>query len=1013
MGLRISTSIIFTAVLLSCCHSSKNESSHAVSMTPEQLRDPQNAGKSFTTYDGVGVQQFASEPMLINPTNLDIDERGRIWVCEAQNYRGFRNDHPQREAGDRILILEDTNGDGSADDQRVFYQGTDVNSALGIAKLGTKVYIAASPHMLVFTDADGDDIPEQKDTLFTGLDGVDHDHGVHAIVFGPDGKLYFNYGNEGKRLRLKSGELAKDKRGNTIEEGQVFRQGMIFRCGSDGTDLEILGHNFRNNYELAVDPFGAIWQSDNDDDGNKGTRINFVMDYGNYGFKDQITGAGWRTPRIGMHEEIPKRHWHLNDPGVVPNLLQTGAGSPTGILVYEGEMMPKVFHGQMIHCEPGKNVVRSYPVNESGAGYRAAIIPLLSSTDAWFRPSDVCVAPDGSIFVADWYDAGVGGHLMADIERGRIYRLYAKGQEKYQFIPPQLEHAEEAVHHLNHANQSVRYLAFQKVRSAENAQDLLEQLIQESDDDRLRAHAFWCLASIPEAGPSSIQLAQSESNPNLRMLALRMGRQYLSARELLSLIEQLAVDHHPGVLREAALSLRFLGGTQADKLWTDLATKYDGKDRWYLEALGIGSDLFADARFEHYLSTMNHRDLKASADIIWRMRSDKAIPHLYELVKASKTAEEMVRYFRAMHFLSPDKTAPYLARALHEKDHPKKNEMIRFALASLSPRVLQEKPEIQKRVKQVLPNLRGTDTWTMVARNAKIKSEAPILLDSALVSSQQNFRKEAINLVAEIGGLALIQKRFTQANLEGRLSLMDLATHLQGEAARDWKLRLFWDQKQPDILRHRAAKALANDWSGMSLLMDHLEADSLAEKDAEVVSTYLSQAWRNDIRQRAIAWITENKGNAPINLDDLANQIGNAEQGSIVFDQYCQGCHQVQGRGQNFGPDLSEIGDKLGKDGLLSAIVYPSLGIGFGYEGFEIRTNDGKVYSGFIESQTEDEITLRMMGGLTQTIPVTSIAARNPLSESLMTANLHQLMTEEELINLIEFLAQLKARAPT
>ena len=109
----------------------------------------------------------------------------------------------------------------------------------------------------------------------------------------------------------------------------------------DGSRFEVLGHNFRNPYEVAVDAFGTIWQSDNDDDGNRAVRINYVMEYGNYGYTDERTGAGWRTPRTGMSDSIPLRHWHLADPGVVPNVLQTGAGSPAGIMVYEGDLLPE------------------------------------------------------------------------------------------------------------------------------------------------------------------------------------------------------------------------------------------------------------------------------------------------------------------------------------------------------------------------------------------------------------------------------------------------------------------------------------------------------------------------------------------------------------------------------------------------------------------------------------------------------------------------------------------------
>src|SRR5690606_36427243 len=127
---------------------------------------------------------------------------------------------------------------------------------------------------------------------------------------------------------------------------------------------------------------------------NRGVRINYVMDYGNYGYTDEISGAGWSTRRINIEDSIPLRHWHLNDPGVVPNLLQTGSGSPTGIVVYEGTLLPERFQNQMIHCEPGHNVVRAYPVKRDGAGYSATIENILKGEDdQWFRPSDVCVAP--------------------------------------------------------------------------------------------------------------------------------------------------------------------------------------------------------------------------------------------------------------------------------------------------------------------------------------------------------------------------------------------------------------------------------------------------------------------------------------------------------------------------------------------------------------------------------------------------------------------------------------------
>ena len=352
--------------------------------------DPEDAVAGLDVYDGLEATLVAAEPDLKSLTNIDIDHRGRIWVCDVMNYRGNNGSRPE---GDRILILEDEDGDGVADKTKVYYQGRDVDTAMGICVLGNKVIVSATPNLIVFTDIDGDDKPDSKELLFTKTGQPQHDHSAHSFLFGPDGKLYWNVGNTGKAVFDKHGNPVVDLAGNeVVDNGQPYYGGMPFRCNLDGSEFEVLAHNFRNNYEVTVDSFGTLWQSDNDDDGNRGVRINYVMEYGNYGYRDQVTGAGWRTPRTNMESEIPLQHWHLNDPGVVPNLLQTGAGSPTGICVYEGELLPEVFQNQVIHCDAGPNIVRAYPVQKDGAGYSAESVDILKGArDNWFRPADgVC-----------------------------------------------------------------------------------------------------------------------------------------------------------------------------------------------------------------------------------------------------------------------------------------------------------------------------------------------------------------------------------------------------------------------------------------------------------------------------------------------------------------------------------------------------------------------------------------------------------------------------------------------
>ncbi len=251
--------------------------------------------KSLHPADGLEVTLFAAEPLVKNPTDMDIDERGRVWITEGVNYRStFQSWGILDPAGDRIVVLEDTHGDGLADKATTFYQGPEINAALGICVLGNKVIVSCSPNIFIFTDTNGDGKADTKEVLFSGISGIDHDHGVHAVSFGPDGKLYFNFGNEGRQIKDKDGKPIIDLAGDEINDhGHPYRDGMVFRCNLDGSSVEVLAHNFRNPYEVAVDSFGTLWQSDNDDDGNASVRLNYVMEYGNFGYVDEMTGAGW------------------------------------------------------------------------------------------------------------------------------------------------------------------------------------------------------------------------------------------------------------------------------------------------------------------------------------------------------------------------------------------------------------------------------------------------------------------------------------------------------------------------------------------------------------------------------------------------------------------------------------------------------------------------------------------------------------------------------------------------
>ncbi len=624
--------------------------------------------KKMTVADGLEVTLFASEPMMVNPCDLDVDARGRVWITEGANYRKWANP-PVRPEGDRILIMEDTDGDGAADKSTVFYQGTDINSALGICVLGNKVIVSVSPNVFVFTDENGDDKADKKELLFTGISGVQHDHGVHAFMFGPDGKLYFNQGNDGKQIKDKDGKPVVDIEGNVVAgAGKPYRQGFAFRCNVDGSEFEVLGHNFRNNYELAVDSFGTVWQSDNDDDGNKGVRINYVMEHGNFGYQEEKTGANWganwkKGQAKGAKEDDKVLYqWHQHDPGVVPNLINTGAGSPTGITVYEGKLLPSVFQNQVIHCDAGPRVVRAYPVKPSGAGYTAEMVNVLTSSDAWFRPSDVSVAPDGSLLIADWNDPGVGGHPAGDhdvnIMRGRVYRVAPKGA-KYATAKLDLTTAAGAVAGLQSPNSATRYLAWTALNKMQGgAEAELLKLWNSKGDNRQRARAVQLLARIKGKEDRYVQTAMRSGEPELTVTGIRMARSLKLPMD--NYLTHLVGNSSAAVRRECAIALRHSTSAEAPKLWARLAAQHDGQDRWYLEALGIGADKQEEKYFAAWLEAVKGDwNTPAGRDIVWRSRTPKTLPMLVKLITAKETsAADKDRYMRSLDFLTgPEKEA--------------------------------------------------------------------------------------------------------------------------------------------------------------------------------------------------------------------------------------------------------------------------------------------------------------------------------------------------------------------
>jgi putative membrane-bound dehydrogenase-like protein len=969
-----------------------------------QLSDEQKRSVEFAV-DGIEVPDerleltlFASEPMMTNPTNMDVDDRGRVWIAEAYNYRTKLNPrNPTKTEGDRILIMEDTDGDGVADTSKVFYQGNDINAALGIAVLGDKVYVSVSPYVYVFTDADGDDVPEKKEILFSGVGGEQHDHGMHAVTFAPDGKLYFNYGNAGEGLRDAQGNPIIDPIGRPItNETPTYQEGMVFRMDPDHTNVEILGWNFRNNYEVAVDSYGRMWQSDNDDDGNRGTRINYVMDYGNYGFKDEMTRTDWRTRRINMEDSIPLRHWHLNDPGVVPNLLQTYAGSPTGILVYEGKLLPKEYQNQVIHADAGPNIIRAYPVKESNSGFTAEIINLMdgNTRDNWFRPSDVTVAPDGSIFVSDWYDPGVGGHAMGDLDKGRVYRLAPKGV-KYKMEKPDYSSVESLIKLLQNPNRATHFKAFMALKEmGAKAEKALKELY-EGEDARMKARAFWLLTKLPN-GQEYIAAAAKDENQDIRVAAVRASRINKTNRE--DFLLPLANDQSPQVRREVALAIRYI---EMPAVWEKLAENYQAGDRWYLEALGIAAEGFWDSYLPNYLEKAGTgwTESQEATDLVWRSRSANTATLLGELIQEKKSPANS-RYFRALDF--QDKEAKNLVlKSLLKTSSPEEQIIALRQLAFDS-----ESPdrEILTLASQKAGDIRDDQDFLEIVSKYGLKEQKARLLALVLDSTDEPISQTAAKTYIGLYGAAEMPFYFSNSEEPKAIQAIEKFGTVDNVDMAKSLATVFMDTKRSLAIRETATQAMKG-YNSEGYLWEMENKNQIPADMMPIAQKLLMSTWNSEIRAAATAKFGNNAG-PEVNVASLLSKSGSIEKGKTIAQGYCLACHKIGNEGIDFGPGLTLIGDKLSEEALYNSILNPSEGMGFGYETQLVKFKDGKEIQCIVNSKTEIDLIVKLVGSSEQTIyKLSAIESVTQLNESLMPKFP---LSETELVDLVSYLETLR-----
>lgn len=935
-----------------------------------------NDGTTLFVPEGLEVELWAESPMLYNPTNMDVDARGRIWVTEAVEYRDFNNKPDARinykGQGDRVIILEDTDQDGKADKSTVFVQDMDLKAPLGIAVIGNKIFVSASPHVIVYTDENQDDKPDKKEVFLTGFGGFDHDHSLHSFLATPYGKFIFNVGNAGPHVvqdkagwTLRSGSLyaggtpynKKNEGNQKSDDGRVWVGGLALEIAPDATQLKVMAHNFRNSYEVAMDSYGNMWQNDNDDQ-VIACRTSWLMEGSNAGYFSKDGTRYWQGDRR-LDQDIFTAHWHQEDPGVLKVGDKTGAGSPTGVTVYEGDALGEKYRGMLLSCEAGRNLVFGYKTSPNGAGFKMNRFDLISSFPVndeyyvwndnfeadkrkWFRPSDAVTGTDGAIYIADWYDAVVGGHAMNDKKGyGRIYRITPKGK-KLKNPTFDFSSTRGLVNVLKSPAINVRATAFEKLKNAgEKVIPDIEVLLKDPNP-YIQARAIWLLAAL---GPKGLQKVENilleNSRTNLKNakisseIAVTAYRALRKSSKNLSGINQMLLKFplHSSILREIAIGLRDLNYKESKTDLLHIASKVSTKDPYLLTALGIGVDEKRELFYADFVKKLPANPLNlssAQSSILWELHPNASIQLIKKRAQSpSLTANQRKEALTTIAFMN----SPEAAHAMLDLTKSKLADVAQQA--------------------DYWVGFRKTNNWENVIA-WQLEEERQLSPEQKWMIASENSLLTDTTLAAE---------------------------------------------KKEEL-----AKKLALDTYGARLLMVDAVKGKIKTKVRELIELHIFNNKDMSIRSMAADYFRRPNGKS-LSIDVANNMPSDPKRGKNLFETNCISCHKASGKGADIGPDLTLIKKKFDKKNMLDAIINPSASLAFGYEPWMISTSTGSYY-GFLMADSK-QIILKDLTGKRNNIKASDVTSRVQQKNSLMPEPTSMGLKEKDLSDLTGYLLSL------
>ncbi len=952
---------------------------------------------SFAVADGFEVNLFAADPLLAKPIQMNFDARGRLWVASSETYPQIK---PGEVANDKVVVLEDADGDGRADKTTVFADGLLIPT--GIEPGDGGAYVANSTELLHLADLDGDGKADRRRVVLSGFGTEDTHHILHTLRWGPEGMLYFN-----QSIYIHS----------HVETPWGVRRlggGGIWQFRPESAWLEVLARGWVNPWGHHFDRWGQSFATD----GAGGHGINYVL-----------PGASYEAT-----------------PGASRTVSGLNPGSPKycGEEVLSGRHLPEDWRGSLLTNDFRANNVRRFVLSDDGAGYSSRQMPnLITTRYPAFRPIDIKMGPDGAIYIADWYNPIIQhGEVdfrdpRRDHTRGRIWRVTAKGRP---LVPrPDLVGANDRqlLDFLKAPEDWTRHFARRVLK--ERGPAALPALAAwvagldpaDPEAEHHRLEALWAYETLDVVEPGLLDQVLNSPDPRARAAAVRVLQHWIArVDDPFGRLALRVADDHPRVRLEAVRALGHAPEGRAAAI--------------ALRALDRPMDKFLD-----YALWLTVRDLEAfwlpalregkfdtegdSRRLIFALEAVGSPGVVVPLVEALRSGQvPPADEARVQTLIATLGGPPELAMILDLAVAPSTPEPRKAALLeALGQAARRRKAAPSGDLARVAPLLDSPDASTQAAASRAVGLWKLAPLRPRLEAIAGDPKTPADGRGAALEGLAGLGAADALATLAS--APHPLATRLEAAAALvALDARLAADRAVAALSRAQdpaddagvsaAFSAFVVAKGGPSALASALGGKSLPGDVARLGARVASISGRPDA---ALVEALNRAGGVSSGLREwppsdrrailaaVARQ-GDPARGEAIFrraGQQCLNCHAIAGAGGRVGPGLESIGASAPVDYLLDSLVEPGKAVKEGYHATVVATVDGRVLAGLKVRQADAELVLRDADDREISIPTAAIDEQK-MGGSLMPAGLVDALTRAELVDLVRFLSELGKLGP-